>query len=249
MKKYLLLLVLIASISGFSQSVNDYQYVIVPTKFSIFKDNDKYRLNSATKLLLEKYGFTVFMSTDELPAEIGDNCKRLYADLGQDKQFMATKIKIVLRDCKERVVFETDFGKSREKDFATAYMQALRETTKSFDKLNYKYTGKNGMATEKTVVVAPTQVVTEAAPSPVPSSSASTSGNEVFYFAQPTTTGFQVIDNEPKVIMRLFNTSQKDVFTAIRGTTNGVLITKNGEWFFEYYENGKMVSERMKLKF
>ena len=53
MKKYLIILVLLASLSAFSQSVNDYQYVVVPVKFDIFKENDKFRLNTLTKLLLQ----------------------------------------------------------------------------------------------------------------------------------------------------------------------------------------------------
>ena len=52
MKKVLLLLIATLSLSGFSQTINDYQYVIVPAKFDIFKEkeNDKYRLNTTTKL-------------------------------------------------------------------------------------------------------------------------------------------------------------------------------------------------------
>jgi hypothetical protein len=241
MKKCLLLAALLVSALGFSQTVNDYQYVIVPTKFSIFNDNDRYRLNTSTKMLLEKYGFKTYMSNDVIPNEIGDNCKKLYADLVQDKDLFATKIKLVLKDCKERIVYETEYGKSREKDFAVAYNQALRETAKSFEKLNYAYNGKNGIAAETAEVAGDTQEVTAVAS---PTDSAGT-----FFFAQPTANGFQVVDSEPKVIMRLFNTSQKNVFIGQKGNVNGVVINKNGQWFFEFYENAKLVSEPLKLKF
>jgi hypothetical protein len=248
MKKCLLLFVLFVSVSGFSQSVNDYQYVIVPTKFSIFKEGDKYRLNSTTKLLLEKYGFMVFMSNDEIPGQIGDNCKRLYADLVEDKELMSTKIKLVLKDCKEKVIYATEFGKSREKDYTTAYNQALRETTKSFDKLNYKYNGKNA-TTAAATAVPETKIDISETVDLRPENAVITSNPEIFYFAQPTTNGFQVIDNEPKVIMRLLYSSQKNVFIATKANVNGVVITKNGQWFFEHYENGKLVSESLNLKF
>ena len=242
MKKFIVLLVLLVSVSGISQSVNDYQYVIVPAKFTGFKENDKYRLSSTTKILLEKHGFKALMSTEDIPKEAGNNCDRLYADLVQNNDFMITKLKLVLKDCKEKVIFETDFGKSREKGYAVAYNQALRETSKSFDKLNYKYNGKNGAASEP----ATTSNQVETANSAI---SSSVNNQEAFYFAQPTATGFQIIDAEPKVIMRLFNTSQKEVFIAQKGAINGVLITKNGQWFFEYYENGKLISEALQLKF
>lgn len=252
MKKFLLLFILIVSVSGFSQKVNNYQYVIVPTKFSIFKENDKYRLNSTTRMLLEKYGFKTFLSTDDIPKEIGD-CKRLYADLVQDKDFLKTKVKIVLKDCKETVIYETDYGVSREKDFAAAYTQALRETTKSFDKLNYKYNGNFDVE----LVSIPAKENTSSAefisgePEPPlpPDPPIKDNPFSGAYFAQPTITGFQVIDNEPKVIMRLFNTSQKDVFIAEKGSIKGIVISKNGQWLFEYYQNARLVSEPIKLKF
>ena len=248
MKKCLLLLVLFVSISGFSQTVNDYQFVIVPTKFSLFNENDKYRLNTTVKLLLEKYGFKVFMSTDIIPNDFGNNsCTKLYADLVQDRSFLITKVKIVLKDCRENIVYETEYGKSREKDYAIAYNQALRETTKSFDKLNYKYNGKNGFAGVTNVSSASNQVEVDVPQNA--SVSSQTANNGEFYFAQPTTTGFQIVDNEPKVILRLFNTSQKNVFIGEKGSLQGVVISKNGQWFFEYYENSKLISELWNLKF
>lgn len=247
MRKYLLLIVLFVSVCGFSQSVNDYQYVIIPVKFSIFKENDRYRLNTTTKILLDKYGFKTFFATDNIPTDIGDNCQRLYADLIEDKDMFSTKIKIVLKDCKENIVYETEYGKSREKDYAVAYNQALRETAKSFDKLNYKYNGKQGAATEAIPVNSQIEIV-------VPQGSenqviSSTTNAETFYFAQPTATGFQVVNNEPRVIMRLFNTSQKGVFIASKDNLAGVLTNNNGRWVFDYYQNGKLISEPLNLKF
>jgi len=244
MKKYFLLLVLLVSVSCFSQTVNDYQYVIVPTKFTGFKDNDKYRLNTTAKMMLEKYGFKAYFATDNIPMEVGGNCDRLYADLAQEKDIFSTKVKLVLKDCKENVIYETEYGKSREKEYSKAYNEALRETAKSFDKLNYKYNGKTVPSVEIT------QVHNQEAPvTHVESISPVVDNNEPFYFAQPTVNGYQVVDNEPKVMMRLFNTSQKNVFIATKGNSNGVVINKSGQWFFEYYENAKLVSEPLKLKF
>ena len=246
MSKNIVFLLILISGYSFSQSVNDYQYIIVPAKFNIFKENDKFRLNTNVKLLLQKYGFKSFLSTDSIPTEIANsNCKKLYADLVKDNSFLSTKIKIVLKDCSEKLIYETAYGKSNEKEFAIAYNQALREAGKSFDKLNYKYNGKNGLAPE----------IAEGQSNVIKSLQGSESLNiiasnpEAFYFAQPTSNGFQIINNEPKVIMLLFKTSQNNVFIGVKGNKNGVVISKNEQWFFEYYENGKLVSELLKLKF
>lgn len=247
MRKIFLLFILISSYA-FSQSINDYQYVIVPAKFNEFKEKNRFGLNVSTKLLLQKYGFKAFLATDSIPTEIVNaNCRKVYADLVDNSNLFSTKIKIVIKDCRDTVLFETDFGKSNEKELNIAYNIAMREVSKSFAKLNYKYNGKNDIvvsenaASEKLESTAPTNVIQVTSPS--------TNTSETFYFAQPIANGYQVVDNEPKVIMKFLNTSQKDVFIGVKGTQNGVVISKNGQWFFEYYENGKLISELLKLKF
>jgi hypothetical protein len=240
MKKIVLLFILISGYA-FSQSVNDYQYVIVPVKFDFLKKDDQYRLNTLTKLLLQKYGFKAYLNNEEILSNV-ERCNFLYANVLEDNGMFATKVKVVLKDCKENVIFETKMGESRDKDFAVAYNEALREAGKSFDDLNYKYNGGNGNVTQTTAVI--NQVKTEPA-----TNSVSIESTGMFYFAQPTANGFQVVNNEPKVILRLFNTSQKNVFIAEKEATKGVVIFKNGQWFFEYYENGKLISESWNLKF
>lgn len=234
MKKILLLLVLFLTATAFSQNVNDYEYVIVPTKFSFLKVDDKYRLNTNSRLLLQKYGFKSVFPSDSIPSEIANNnCKKLYFDLVEDNKFLITKIKIVLKDCREKLLFESDYGTSKEKEFEIAYNIALREAAKSFDKLNYKYNGKNNSSISQE----PSKTIV------------SEINSETFYFAQPTANGFQVVDNEPKVIMKLYTTTQKNVFIGLKGNTNGVVISKNGKWFFEYYDGDKLISESWNLKF
>jgi hypothetical protein len=247
MKKSLVLFILISSIS-IAQNIKDYEYVFVPEKFSIFKENDKFRLNTNVKLLLQKYGFKSYTKTDSVPFEIAnENCNKLYADLEKDNNFFVTKIKIILKDCYDKIVFQTDFGSSKEKELLVAYNQALREAALSFDKLNYKFKPKaTAQADAKTSnkIQESNTISTDVPPSnptPVPL--------EVFYFAQPTTFGFQVIDTEPKVIMRLYTTSQKNIFIAQKGTVNGVVLQKNNQWVFEYLENSKVISEVVPLKF
>jgi hypothetical protein len=234
MKFKILLLFILISSYAFSQSVNDYQYVIVPVKYDFLSKEDQYGLNTLTKLLLQKYGFKAYLSNEEMPLNTDNQrCNFLYADVIQDNSMFVTKVKVALKDCKEKVVFETQFGSSREKQFAVAYNQAFRESGKSFDKLNYKYNDKNNSS----ITQEPSKTIV------------SEINSETFYFAQPTANGFQVVDNEPKVIMKLYTTSQKNVFIGLKGNTNGVVISKNGKWFFEYYDGDKLISESINLRF
>ena len=69
MKKALFLILFLASSFIFSQSVTDYKYAIVPSKFEFLKEKDQYRLNTLTKMFMEKYGFITYFDTDILPKD------------------------------------------------------------------------------------------------------------------------------------------------------------------------------------
>jgi hypothetical protein len=51
-----------------------------------------------------------------------------------------------------------------------------------------------------------------------------------------TSTGYQLIDSTPKVVMKLLKTSQANSFIAIKIQCKA-LILKDNQWFFEYYQN------------
>jgi hypothetical protein len=41
----------------------------------------------------------------------------------------------------------------------------------------------------------------------------------------------------------------QDYFIADDGVSNGVVFRKNGEWFFEYYKDNKLISQKLQIKF
>jgi len=126
---------------GFAQnSLNDYKYVIVPNKYDLFKEADKYQLNSLTKFLFEKHGFTAIMQDDNYPKDMQNNrCLALHSDLVTSSGMFKTKLQVVLKDCNDQVVYESIIGETREKDFAIAFNLALRDAFKSFEAVNYTY--------------------------------------------------------------------------------------------------------------
>jgi len=249
MKKIFSTFLLFVAFGSFAQSVNDYKYVILPTKFSFLKEDNQYNLNALTKSMLEKYGFTVFYSNENLPDEVGDyNCNKLYGDVQSVGGFMVTKLVITLKDCKDRMLFISDEGKSREKEYQISYNLALREASKSFDNLGYKYNG-SVLSVEKTVVKTTndgTSVKKEIVPATTEKSAVV---SKEFLFAQPIENGYQLVDSSPKVVMKIFNTNSKDMFMAEKGELRGVLRNENKTWVFEYYKEGKLVSETLNVKF
>lgn len=244
MKTRILYLFLFIASYSFSQSVNNYKAVLVPLKFDFMKSENQYRLATITKFNLNKAGFEAFYNNQEIPKEFNDRCSLLVIDVVNNSSFLKTKLFITLKDCNGKIIFQSEMGFSKEKDYEKAYSQALNDAFKSVYALGYKHETNSQMAV-KTEVIVP-EVATKPLQIAVVEA---TKNNEYLLYAQPTATGFQLIDSTPKVIMKIFKTSNPSSFVAIKGTVQGVLVAKNNQWFFEYYQNDKLISEIIPVKF
>jgi hypothetical protein len=235
MKKVILLLWLISSVS-FAQDLNQYKYVSVPAKFSFLKEKNQYNLNLLSKMYMQQFGFETYFDTDEVPKDfLENNCNKLYLDVLENNNMFSTKLTVVLKDCKGKVLFTSKEGENKEKDYKLSYNLALREALNSMKTIQYKYFG------DKVVKENKDEVQNQSL-----NSESSVSSQ---LFAQPITNGFQFINAEPKVIYKIYITSLKDLYIAAKGSLQGVLISKNNEWFFEYYQNEKLLSEKVEIKF
>lgn len=255
MKIKLLITAILCSVVGFAQSVNDYKAVIVPLKYDFIKTDNQYRLATLSKQNLLKAGFEAFYTNEQLPEGYTDRCQVLYIDVTKDSAFLVTKLIVQFKDCFGQVVFTSEVGRSKEKDYDLAYREALENAFKSVYALHYKYSGtpvttsktssapvRTNAATAAVTTVAAAQVVA-ATPSP-------DLKDPNLLFAQPTESGYQLIDKTPKVVMKLLKTSQSNVFIAIKDNVQGSLILKeDGQWYFESYQNDKLVSEKIVVKF
>lgn len=248
MKIKFLLVTLLISVVGFSQSINDYKAVIVPLKYDFLKTENQYRLSTMTKSNLLKAGIPAYYTNEEVPAEYGDRCQLLYIDVKKDNGFLVTKLYLEFKDCYGKVIYTSEIGKSKEKEYEVAYKESLDLAFVSVNKLRYKYSGKTITSSSKVtsaVASTPVQMQTVAvASTPV----ADTSDPNLLY-AQPTENGYQLIDKTPKVVMKLLKTSRPDSFIAIKDGVQGTLNAKDNQWYFEFYQNDKLVSEKISVKF
>ena len=240
MKK--LLFVLLFTSFCFAQNVNNFKAVIVPLKFDFIRTNNQYRGFTISKSYLTTAGFPAYYSNEILPKEYTDRCDLLYYDIVKENAFLATKMYIELKDCTGKLIFKSQTGYSKEKDTELAYSDAIKKAFVSVANLHYKYDTSSvaGPVAEVKSEVAPTVVST------VPVIEKSTSD---LLYAQATATGYQLVDASPKVVYKLYKTSRSDLFIATKGISVGVLIQKDNQWFFEYYESNTLVSEKVAVRF
>ena len=260
--------------SVFSQSsLNEYKYVIVPKKFDFLKEQDQYQLNSLTQFLFNKYGFEALFEGDDYPQDLATNrCLALRSNVLKDSGMFKTKLKVELKDCNDKVVYNTEVGESREKDYKTAYNLALRDAFKSIESLNYKYEPN-----EKVMALTTPKAITKSEASKeiqelrqeiqnlkkeaevekmaakdikdkaeAVEESIIEGGSNILY-AQEIENGFQLVDSSPKVIYRIKKTNLNNVFLV---ENKGAVIYKNGEdWLVEYYVNNILKQDILNIKF
>jgi hypothetical protein len=249
MKRYLFIILLALSFSVQAQSNgNSYKYLIVPEKFNFLKQINQYGLNTETKALFEEKGFTVYFDNSELPTEIAtDRCKALTVELLEKNSMFVTNLTVVLKDCKGTVVLKSKEGKSREKEYNTSYNAALKEAFATIS--DFHYVAGSTAEVSNPVPTTPTpEVKTVATPANQPVAT-EVKQSEGLLYAQAITNGYQLIDAAPKIVMTLLKSSVEDCFIANKGNTNGVVLKKNGNWFFEYYKDNVLVSEKLSIKF
>ena len=243
MKKSVLLLLLLGFSFSFAQE--NYNYVILPKKFSFLKEENKFGLNELTKSFFEKEGFEVFYDNDVFPSNLYQNrCLALHVAPVENNSMFMTKIYFEIKDCKNNLLLKSEMATSREKLLKTAYTLTFRQSLSSLrNKLNIK-TKKD----EQNILVQSQKEVVEKSNTAAPDLEKTESSTTTLY-AIPTPNGYKLVNDKPETIFILKKTSTDTIFTAQKADKSGVLIKKNDNWFFEYYEGEKLISEKVEVKF
>lgn len=163
MKKILTILYLLTVVSVSAQEMNDYKYILIPETYEFTGEKDQYRLNSLTKFLFEKEGFSTYMQKGEKPADLQNNpCLGLVPRVENNSGLFVTKLVIILEDCYGNAVFRSTEGRSREKEYNEAYQEALRTAFESIKEIDYHYNPMVSAESEKKEVkLSETTVKTE----------------------------------------------------------------------------------------
>ncbi|WP_046756878.1 hypothetical protein [Kordia jejudonensis] len=252
MKRFLAtIIVLFITTASFSQKLDGYKYVVIPYEFSFLKKHDQYRVNSLVRFLFKKEGFEVLYDSEEFPEDLGENrCMALYVDIDEDSNMFTTKTKLLLKNCANKIIFETKFGTSRIKAYEKAHNESIRNAFKDVTSQRYSYkpekqevaVTKPKAVVERTVtkvVTAPVKEVEKEVVSDVQETvtikevltvdtAPATNVKSAVLYAQPLENGYQLVDSTPKVIMVLLKTGVNDVYL-VQGK-DAVVYKKNGTW-------------------
>jgi len=224
MKKLILFFLIFIGIVSYAQNSNGYDFVVLSDRFDFLSETNQYNLNELAKFLIAKKGVQAYFYTENKPIEYHfDPCKVLKMDITKERTFLGTKIKIVLTDCNEVIVAQSE-GTSKEKLHKTAYNYALRE---AFDLL---YISEKRM--EKNI------------------QKSNEPKDPSFLYAVKTERGYILYDSEEIEKYTLFKTAKNDQFIVSCQEKQGALYkSKNNEWTLEYLKDGEIISEILKIKF
>lgn len=265
MKKTLLLAVLLFPLLRAGAQLNRYKYIVVPLQFEEFRQPNQHQTSTLVKHLFVQEGFSAVYD-NALPDDLlAQPCLGLRTRLQDESSLFQTRVRLVLMDCQGRVVFETQEGSSREKDYKLSYREAISEAFTSLQGLEYSYTPRGVEAEAAALPSAsietppvegdalegpPTAEVVVAA-APVPAQEAPGTGEEgELLYAQPIENGFQLVDSQPSVRMKLLNTSRPDTFIAmVDGVAKGMVYNKEGQWWHEFYLDGTPRLHKLRIKF
>ena len=227
MKKYLVLLIALFSIVTFAQNK---QAIIISSKFDFQEERNSFNINNMLKAILVSNNYQVYFDDEVLPVEITQNrCNALTGILVNKSNMFLTKVKLQIKDCQNNLLFETAEVKSREKDFQTGFMEAIKLLSPELKK--YKpvvIETKPLVIQKKEVVETPSEIVTN---------------TSVKYQFLEIANGYAIMDATPKVILQIYKTSNPTIFIADKFGVKGVFTKLNNKGIFEYYLNDKLVVE------
>lgn len=251
---YLTLFLCFLGFKAFAQiSLNDYKYVIVEKQFHFQNEPNEYNLNEMVKYQFEKIGFKVLLQDDKLPEELVSNyCLALNSEIVA-KGLLRTKATIFLRDCNGQIIFQSNEGVTKVKDFNRAYDLAIRDAFQSFSGIDYYYIPKVKEATSQEISSDSKSEMTEdtmeskeksdvneaevlTSSEVVATTTETVKANDTWhanlsayrdgdqvYYLKPNSIGMTLITADKSKEYQLLPTNQNDVYTLKVGTFHGVV--------------------------
>ena len=212
-------------------NINDYKYVSVPERFDFLKTSDQYQLNSLTEFLLKKNGFTVINELKYYPSDLAENpCLLLDINVEKIKSFLKTKLQVQFKNCKNQIIFKSEIGISNEKDFKTAFHEALRASFISIGDANYNYSEKPFQLNHNNIIRSGATQVDQ-----------NDNNQNLRIKTIPTSYGFDFVTSNKEILFSLHQTICDGVYIIDKLT--GTAYRRGDKWVREYIKEDTIIIE------
>ena len=214
-----------------SSNINDYKYVSVPDRFDFLKTSDQYQLNSLTEFLLKKNGFIVMNELKYYPSDLTENtCLLLDVNVEKIKSFLKTKLQVQFKNCKNQIIFKSEIGVSNEKDFKTAFHEALRASFISIGDANYNYSEKPFQLNRNNIIISETTQVDQ-----------NDNNQNLRIKIIPTSYGFDFVTSNKEILFSLHQTICDGLYIIDKLT--GTAYRRGDKWVREYIKENIITIE------
>lgn len=230
MKKLTFLFLLLLN---FNAKAQENCYLVIPKQFSFQKSENQHRINSLSKHLLTEQGFRVIWS-DELQETSGINPKNIIrVDLENRSNLMVTKVKFIFKDALGKEIFTTKEGKSRQKEFAKAFNEAIKWALNDLrGGFKPQCEGENESLQPENSNPTPPETISES----IKTLRAVYINEDIYLF-----------DGEQKAFL-LEKTPAPNTFKATDQHENqGILYPKGDFYLFEYKQNDQIIRSNFKI--
>ena len=265
--------------SGAQSDLNAYKYIIIPEKYSFQRFDDQYQLNSLTEFLFNKEGFTTLVD-GKRPNDLYDNpCLGVTVDLLNNSSMFNTKVVLKLVDCKDVVVYTSEEGGSKLKEYKRGYHEAIRKAFQSFKALDHNYDSSLAVSVKPIDEEKNTESIIESQPN---AEKAALVEKQMESIEEETVDNSEMsnvnLSNNAQDIPAIIEDNTKNVlyaqkisngFQLVDGTPkviykllktskdnvyvlegkSGIMYKSEGKWFAEYYKSGVLTIEQLTIKF
>lgn len=253
MKKAIITLIISVLLLPLHAQFDAFKYVVVPVQFEAFPQANQHKTSTLIKFYLEQYGYPAVYDLGKSETLEASPCLGVYTQFNDDSNLFSTKVSLTFVDCEGKIVFETQEGRSKEKDYQKAYKEAIEQAFLSFNGKGYTY--RPPAAAQDAMVVTQTEASANIPPPPPPAvgtatvASARQSPEEVWY-AQAIENGFQLVDSSPKIRMKLLKSSRENTYIAVvDGQADGTVYLNGDTWIHEFARDGEIRQTPLNIKF
>ena len=146
------------------------------------------------------------------------------------KSFLKTKLQVQFKNCKNQIIFKSEIGVSNEKDFKTAFHEALRASFISIGDANYNYSEKPFQLNHNDIIISETTQVDQ-----------NDNNQNLRIKIIPTSYGFDFVTSNKEILFSLHQTICDGLYIIDKLT--GTAYRRGDKWVREYIKENIITIE------